>query len=107
MPSDRQDKIKEAIREAAAEFLSRNSNRKSLITVTGVSLSTDGKRADVLFTVLPETQEQAALDFSNRRRADFKDFLLEKFRLGRIPHLEFKIDKGEKHRQHIDQILGK
>jgi ribosome-binding factor A len=105
--SDRDLKIKEAIKEAAAQFLSRESNRKSLITVTDVVLSPDGKEADILFTVLPTTQEAAAVDFANRKRAEFKQFLFAKFKLGRVPFMTFGIDKGEKHRQRIDEITAK
>ncbi len=105
--SDRDQRIEETIREAAAKFLSQESNRTSLITVTGVALSADGKRAQIMVTVMPDSQETAALDFANRKRAEFKQFLFDKSRLGRVPFLEFVLDRGEKHRQRIDEITAK
>ena len=43
----RHEKLQEALREAAAEFLAREANRQSLITVTGALVSEDGKRGYV------------------------------------------------------------
>ena len=49
-----QERQAEALRTAAAEFLAREANRNSLITVTRTELSEDGKRAIVYITVFPE-----------------------------------------------------
>ena len=97
-------KIQEAIRHAAAEFLSETSNRTSLITVTAVDLSPRRDRATVLITVLPENQETAAIAFVSRQAGALRDFLRRRVSLQRLPFISFAIDRGEKNRQKLDQL---
>jgi ribosome-binding factor A len=101
---ERDDKLKEAIHEAAAEFMQRESNYTSMITVTSVSVSDRGNRATIFFTVLPEDKEEGALGLAKRKRAEFREFFAKKVRMRALPFFDFAIDKGEKNRQHIDEI---
>mgnify|MGYP000173811747 FL=1 len=94
----------ESLRTAAAEFLAREANRNSLITVTRAQMSEDGKRAVVYITVFPESAEQAALAFANRNRGELGQFLSERTRGMRIPHFEFEIDLGDKNRRRLDEL---
>lgn len=96
--------MQERLREAAAEFLSRESNRRSLVTVTAAELSEDGRRGRVYITVLPDDYEEQALDFANRNRREFGKFFESRVRGMRIPHVEFVIDRGEKMRQRLDEL---
>ncbi len=92
------------MRTAAAEFLAREANRNSLITVTRVQMSEDGKRAVIYITVFPELGEAAALAFANRNRGELGKFLSSRTRGMRIPHLEFEIDLGDKNRRRLDEL---
>jgi ribosome-binding factor A len=100
----RHDKLQEALRETAAEFLAREANRQSLITVTGAQVSEDGKRGAILMTVLPDTYEAAAVEFANRNRREFAEFFKSRVRGALPPHVEFIIDRGEKNRQRLDEL---
>ena len=100
----RDEKMMGQIKELAARFFSMESNRTSLVTVTSVALADNGKEATVFFTVFPEDKEDAVLDFAKRKRSEFKHFIKEESRLGRIPFVDFEIDKGEKNRQRIDEL---
>lgn len=106
MQNNRSERIKELLRETAAEFLAREANRQSLITVTRVELSEDGSRAKIFFTVLPTTAEERALSFANRHRTDFITYFKKKIKGARTPFLEFFIDNGEKIRQRLDEITN-
>jgi ribosome-binding factor A len=101
---ERDEKLKELIRETAAEFLQRESNYTSMITVTSVSVSDRGRRATIFFTVLPEDKEEGALGMAKRKRAEFQEYFGKKARVRALPFFDFAIDKGEKNRQHIDEI---
>ena len=101
---DRDEKLKELIREVSAEFLQRESNYTSLITVTSVSVSDRGSRATIFFTVLPEDKEEGALGLAKRKRAEFREYFAKKARMRALPFFDFAIDKGEKNRQQIDEI---
>jgi ribosome-binding factor A len=96
------EKMPELIAHLAAEFIGLESNRTSLITVTGCKLSPDNKYGTVFFTVLPDNQEKAASDFLKRKRKEFRMFVREKSRIGRTPDISFALDLGEKNRQKID-----
>lgn len=100
----RDEKLRELVRSVAAEFMQKNSNYTSLITVTDVSISDKGQRATIFFTVLPDDKEKGALDFAKRMRAEFREFFAGKARMRALPFFDFAIDKGEKNRQHIDEI---
>ena len=102
--SDRHIQISQLIKDAAADFLNKESNRSSLITITDADISRDLKNATVYFTVLPDDQQEQVLHFLRRKRPEFKTYLKSHVYLKRIPFVDFKIDEGEKYRQHIDEI---
>jgi ribosome-binding factor A len=112
--SIRNDRISEILRDLGARFLQENSSGASLMTVTSVGLSSDGKHATIFFTVFSAAQdedskkqlEKTALEFAKRKRSEFKQFVKDNSRLGRIPLLDFEIDEGEKNRQKIDDLLN-
>lgn len=99
-----QERHAEAIRAAAAEFLAREANRTTLITVTRVELSENGRNATVLISVYPESGEEPALAFANRNRRELGRFLESKVKGMRIPHFEFAIDQGDKNRRRLDEL---
>ena len=102
--AQKDEKLKEVIRELAAEYFSRESNRTSLITVTDVELRSRNTRAVILFTVLPEDQEMAALDFMHRQLTAFREYVNAHARMMRVPFFEVAVDQGEKNRQRLDEV---
>jgi ribosome-binding factor A len=104
--ANRNEKIGEILHDLGARFLLLNGNNTSLLTVTHVELTSDGKNATIFFTVFPDTFEKTALEFAKRKRAEFKEFVKDNSKLGRIPLLDFEIDAGEKNRQKIDSLLN-
>ena len=59
--AERNEKVTNNIKELAAQFLGRENNRTSLITVTSCTASPDLKRATIFITVLPTSKENSAL----------------------------------------------
>ena len=98
------EKLRDQIHKFAAEFLQKESTGQSLITVTDVKIGRDAKEATILFTVLPESKQDVALEFARRQLGDFRDYMNDKVKTGRMPFFHFDIDRGEKHRQRIDEI---
>ena len=103
--NERKNKVANYIKELGAEFLSKENNKTSLITVTSADCSPDLKRATIYITVLPTSKERTALEFAKRKRPDFRDFLKKNMATKTIPFLDIEIDKGEKNRQKIDELL--
>lgn len=99
------EKLREILMHQAAAFISRESNRTSLITVTDIIVGRGAKQATILISVLPNTQEQAALDFLKRKRPDMREFLEKNIRIRQVPFLDVELDQGAKNAQNVDALL--
>ena len=104
MNDNRHNRLETALREVAAEFLVREANRNTLITVTRVMLADDMKCATIYITALPEAGEQSAVEFANRNRTELRDFFKKRVRGGFPPDISFEIDLGEKNRLRLDEL---
>jgi len=103
--TERNDKVAGLLRELSAQFLAREANRTSLITVTHANVSADLKKGTVFISVLPTSAENAALNFCKRHRGDLREYLKKNLATKSVPFLDFEIDFGEKNRQKIDELL--
>ncbi len=104
MKATKSEKMREAIRHAAAEFMAIESNRTSLITVTNVHLTPKGDRATILVSVFPDSKEKEALEFVSRTGGALRDFISKRISFQRLPYISFALDIGEKNRQKIDEL---
>lgn len=102
----RNEKIKQNIKEISALFIEKEAGPTSLITLTRVELSSDGKRATLMISVMPKEKEQAAFGFIKRNLGELRDQLKKHLRINPLPFLDVKIDLGEKNRQKIDELLN-
>lgn len=102
---NRNEKIANLIKGKVAEFLSRENNKTSLITVTSANTSPDLKKATIFITVLPEDKERTALLFAKRKRGEIREFLKKHMVIKTVPFIDIEIDRGEKNRQRIDELL--
>ena len=100
----RDERLKSVILAVANEYVQRESNGTSLITLTDVRLADKGGRALLLFTVIPQNKEKAALDFFKRKRGELREYITGKVRMRKVPFLDVAIDGGEHNRQKIDEI---
>ncbi|KKW14520.1 MAG: Ribosome-binding factor A [Parcubacteria group bacterium GW2011_GWA2_50_10b] len=96
--------ITEILHRLAAQFAREEGSDSSLLTITRVEISPTGKEAKIFFTTLPESQEDTALKFLERKTPEFKRYIRDESRLGIIPHVDFKIDYGERNRQRLDEL---
>lgn len=98
------NRTEEVLHRLAAEFILNEAGKTSLITVTRVELSPTGKESKIFFTTLPEDQENTVLKFLERKTPEFKRYVRDNSRIGFVPHVDFKIDYGERNRQRLDQL---
>jgi len=101
----RNEKVANQIKELAAQFLERENNRTSLLTVTSCAVSPDLKRATIFVTIFPTFKEKSALGFVKRKRGELREFLKKNLPIKIIPFLDIVLDQGEKNRQKIDELL--
>ena len=94
----------EIIHRLASKFILEEGGQSSLLTVTRVEVSPTGKEAKIFFTTLPEKEEDTALKFLERKTPEFQRYIRDESRIGIIPHVNFKIDYGERNRQRLDKL---
>ena len=98
-------RLTDIVKALAAEWVQRESNGASMVTITRVLIDDRGQRAMILFTTLPEKAQPVVEEFLNRQKDDFKQYVYKHSRIGRVPLFTFKIDAGEKNRQRADELL--
>ena len=103
--NSRNAKIEEQVREIAARFIERETNKTALITINRVELFERGRKAMLYISVLPEDGEDSAINFLKRKRAEIRDEVKKGLNIRTIPFLDVSIDVGEKARRHIDELL--
>lgn len=92
------------ILETASDWITRNSNRNSLITLTKSEPTSDGKKLLIFYTVIPESQERQAHEFLTRHGDVIRDYVKKK--LKREPAwFRFILDTGERNRERISDLL--
>lgn len=102
---DKHDRVASVIKEQAATFIQHEANTDPLITVTATTVSPDYKRATIFVTTIPDDKEEGALVFLKRYGGEFRKYLKKHTHLKSLPHIDFAIDRGERHRQHIDKLV--
>ena len=108
-PGRRPQRVAEAIREAVAEFLTAEARdpRIGLVTVTGVKVTPDLKRAVV--SVMAHGDEEAK---ERSRRAlihaagAMRHAVGERLRLRTVPEVVFELDREEERASRIDALLA-
>ena len=105
MNGDRQSKVASLIMEQVATFIEHEANTDPLITVTKLNTSPDFKNATVYITTIPDGREEDALVFLKRSGREMRHYVMKHCNMKVIPHLDFAIDAGERHRQHIDELV--
>ena len=105
MKKDKNTRLCNLLKQIISQYVSIEANSFPLITITRVELSGKSHRAIVFFTTIPNEKENDALIFMKRQGSKVRNFLKKNASLKHIPHLDFMIDAGERHRQHIDKLI--
>ena len=105
MQTDRHIRVTELLRSVTARFIQQEANTTPLITVTHVTISPDYRKATVYVTTIPDDREEDALVFLKRNGSHLRQYIKKSTNLKYIPHVDFAIDRGERHRQHIDSLV--
>ena len=100
---DRQTKVAALLSELAAKYIQQEANTDPLITITHADVSKDYKNATVFFTTIPEDRQADALVFLKRSAGNLRHYVRKHMRIKVIPHIDFQIDYGERHRQYTDE----
>ena len=102
----RHQTVAEIIRSVIADYIRGEANTDPLITVTRVEVGPNFRHAIVLFTTIPDERESDALTFLKRHAKEMRGAIKNNTKLKYLPYLDFAIDRGERHRQHIDTLVN-
>jgi len=105
MHQDRQIKVATLLSELVAQYIQREANTDPLITITHATVAKDYAKATIFFTTIPEEKQGDALIYLMRSAGDVRHYVMKHMRIKTIPHLEFQIDFGERHRQDMDEVF--
>jgi ribosome-binding factor A len=105
----RTDRVGEEFREILAEeILKLKDPRVGFVTVTGVRVTPDLRRARVFYTAFGKEQERMATRAGLRSAtAHLRAALGKQVRLKFLPELEFEEDLSAEQGERIDQLLAK
>ncbi len=103
--SDRHVRVISLIRELAATYIQQEANTDPMITITNATTSPDYRKVTIFFTTMPEGREADAEIFLKRNASDLRNYIKKKSDLKIIPHIDFMLDAGERHRQYTDEIF--
>lgn len=108
-PGRRPQRVAEAIREAVAEFLTEEARdpRIGLVTVTGVRVTPDLKRAVVQVMVHgdAETKERSRRALTHAAGA-MRRVIGGRLRVRTVPEVAFELDKELERASRIDTLLA-
>lgn len=102
--SARDERAISILLENAGRYIAREAGRDTLITPTRANFSKDRQNATIYVSVFPDGQDDHAISFLMRHKDLFRNELKKTTRFVRLPYIRFEIDRGEKSRQHLDDI---
>jgi len=82
--------------------------RIGLVSVSGVELAEDGRSAQVLVDVEGDDDEaEQSLQGLDAAKAYIRHELADRLRLRRAPELFFRLDRAERDKARIEELLGR
>ena len=105
--TQRTDRVAEEMHQVLAEEIQRLKDpRMGFVTVTGVWVTPDLRKARVAYTVLGEERERAATRAALRSaRSHLRSVVGREIRIKFTPELEFEEDLGAADAQRIEELL--
>ncbi|MEX1027108.1 MAG: ribosome-binding factor A [Candidatus Paceibacterota bacterium] len=100
----RKEQVAELLKKEAAAYLNDISPTNCLVTVTNATISSDYQHATIYITVFPDEHTENILTLTEKNIYGLKEYMKSHTQLSRIPWLTVELDRGEKHRQRIDEL---
>jgi len=103
----RQEKINSLLKKILSEFFTRLISSGHLITITEVEIAKDLKFAKIFVSVYPKKDSLDILKSLKKKGGEMRKYVANKAKMKFVPFFEFQIDKGEKNRQRVEELLLK
>ena len=105
--TQRTERVAEEVREILAEEVQRLKDpRIGFVTLTGVEVTPDLRRARIFYTVLGDEQQERATAAGLRSATPhLRQAVGRQVRLKVVPELEFRVDEAFERGRRIDELL--
>lgn len=101
----RQERVSSLLARLIPEFIAEHWFSPSRVAVSRIEVSKALKEAIVYVIISPESQEKAALRELAAMRLKLYNEVAGILKTKFTPRFEFRIDKGEKNREKIEELL--
>ncbi|HEY4510555.1 MAG TPA: ribosome-binding factor A [Candidatus Paceibacterota bacterium] len=101
----KEQRLASTLKDLVSSYLEKEVAGSGIITVTRVAVEGNLRAATIFVTMYPESEEAELLKTIKRRGGDLRAYVKDNVRTKFIPFFQFQIDKGEKLRQRIDELL--
>ena len=101
----RPERIRSLLFRISTEFIIEHWTGNSRVNAARIEMSRDLKRAIIYVNISPESEENNALRELAGLRIKLYNEVAGKLKTRFTPRFEFKIDRGEKSRQKVEEIL--
>ncbi|PIS13629.1 MAG: ribosome-binding factor A [Candidatus Tagabacteria bacterium CG09_land_8_20_14_0_10_41_14] len=107
MNNHKKERLQSLFQKLISVFLQRANIKDCLITVTHIEFSENLKNVKVFVSIYPEKEENNILKILEKQKSGLKKHLASKTRMKFLPNVNLEIDKGEKNRLRIEELLNK
>lgn len=104
MNSRRQEKVDSLLKSLTAAFLTKET-AGVIITITRLETSKDLKLTKIFISIFPENKEVETLKFLKSKTGELRKFIGSQIKMKFLPVFDFEIDKGEKARKRVEELL--
>jgi ribosome-binding factor A len=104
----RLDQVNDLIRAEVGAIIKRDVDfpLRSLVTITRARTAADLHYADVLVSVMPQTNEAEVLEILASQIVEIQQKLNRKLRMRPVPRIKFMIDLEQKQADRIERLLA-
>lgn len=102
----RKEKINSLLKKVVSSFLRTSAPSGILITVTRVEISRGLRYAKIFLNIFPEEKEDYILKLLENKAGELRNYAKPRLKMKFLPQFEIEIDKGEKARQRMEEILA-
>jgi ribosome-binding factor A len=103
----REEKIISFLKHLLSEYLLNLNFKDKIISITNLEISKDLKFAKIYISVYPEKEEEEILKTIKKEKNEIKKYISSHAKMKFLPELDFFVDKGEKNRRRIEELLQK
>lgn len=103
----RKEKIISLLEKIVSSFVKSKVESGTIVSITGIEISNDLRKVKILISIFPENKEKETFNSLKDKEKDLRNYAKTRLKMKFLPSFEIEMDKGEKNRQRLEEILQK